>query len=315
MTEQPHELFPPDLDALAPSDISTTELTPVAPPPTEQAVAAAVRAQYATAAHLRVRHQTYEKYQYPKVDFPLWVLARHVWRGDERILDVGSGTGSYFTRLREHLPDARYVGLDLYTALLKANNAPVRVQADAAALPFADASFEIVMANQMLYHMPDLPGTLAEISRVLQPGGILLAAAESLYNMPQIYSLVRQAIGALMPAEAASTTFNPPHMAFGLENGTRLLSRMFYGVVRYELPTILIFEAADPILDFITSWRSLFEPQFPRGVQWDEVIHYIRAIVAARIRQKGEYGVDLLSGALVATQKGGFLKDYVERKT
>lgn len=273
-----------------------------------------LRNQYDTDANLRVRQSIYEHYQFPKVDFPLWVLARHIWRGDERVLDIGSGTGSYYDRVRDHLPVAHYFGLDRYAGLLSASAAPRRVQADAGQLPFGDDAFDVVMANHMLYHVADLDATLREIARVIQPGGILIAATNSLYNMPQIFSLVRQAIGTLMPEHSGSLLFNPPHIDFGLENGTRLLARIFYGVVRYELPTVLIFDSADPVIDYVVSWRSLFESQFPDGVGWDAAVEYMRGLVATKIRQRGEYAVELLSGALVATQDGGFLREYATRK-
>jgi len=44
---------------------------------------------------------------------------------------------------------------------------------DVQAIPYNDASFDVVIANHMLYHVPDLPKALAEIRRVLRPGGLL----------------------------------------------------------------------------------------------------------------------------------------------
>ncbi|MDX2162319.1 MAG: class I SAM-dependent methyltransferase [bacterium] len=271
-------------------------------------------AQFASDAHLRVRQRIYAQYQFPRVDFPLWVLARHVWRGDEHLLDVGSGNGAYYTRIQEHLPDARYTALDRYTGVLALNPCSARVQADAAALPFATAAFDVVLANEMLHFIADPEAAIADMARVLKPGGVLIAAAQSLYDMPQIFALVREVLSALMPPNTRNTPFQPPHMAFGLENGTRLLARTFPGVVRYELPTSLIFDAPGPVLDFIASWRSHFEPQFPSGIGWDDALERMRSVVAHRIRQRGEFGVELISGALVATVSGGFLREFAAKK-
>jgi SAM-dependent methyltransferase len=284
-------------------------MTAHSPQPTDPLVA-----QFETDAHLRVRQHTYAQYQYPRVDFPLWVLARHVWRGDEHLLDVGGGNGAYYARVREHLPDARYTAIDRFSGVLGRNPAAQRAQADAAALPFADGAFDVVLANEMLHFVADPAQAVREITRVLRPGGVLIAAAQSLYDMPQIYGLLRQALGALMPPNARAFQFNPPHLPFGLENGTRILARTFRGVVRYELPTALIFDTPAPVVEYIGSWRSLFEPQFPADIVWDDVIGYARGVIATRIRQRGEFTVDLMCGALVATHTGGFLRDYTALK-
>ena len=48
---------------------------------------------------------------------------------------------------------------------------------EAAQLPFADGVFDVVMANHILYHVPDMESAIAEMKRVLKPGGHLLCFA------------------------------------------------------------------------------------------------------------------------------------------
>lgn len=88
---------------------------------------------------------------------------------DASLLDVGCGGGL----LAPHVRGYRHVGVDVSASALSiaAEHGVEPVQADAAALPFADASFDVVVAGEVLEHVGDLAGTVAEALRVLRPGG------------------------------------------------------------------------------------------------------------------------------------------------
>jgi SAM-dependent methyltransferase len=92
--------------------------------------------------------------------------------------------------------NARRLGLDVHTQ-----------PADAEALPFADASFDLVLGHAVLHHIPDLARAFAEFERVLAPGGTVLFAGEPsrygdvLANVPKRFAtavapLWRLAVGA-----------------------------------------------------------------------------------------------------------------------
>jgi 2-polyprenyl-6-hydroxyphenyl methylase/3-demethylubiquinone-9 3-methyltransferase len=86
-----------------------------------------------------------------------------------RLLDVGCGGGL----LAPHVRGYEHVGVDLSApglAVAEAHGVHA-VKADAADLPFADSSFDVVVAGEILEHVTDLEGTVAEALRVLRPGG------------------------------------------------------------------------------------------------------------------------------------------------
>jgi 2-polyprenyl-6-hydroxyphenyl methylase/3-demethylubiquinone-9 3-methyltransferase len=88
---------------------------------------------------------------------------------DATLLDVGCGGGL----LAPHVHGYRHVGVDLSDAGLAvaAQHGIETVRADAADLPFDDATFDVVVAGEILEHVTDLDGTVAEALRVLRPGG------------------------------------------------------------------------------------------------------------------------------------------------
>ncbi|WP_433222364.1 methyltransferase domain-containing protein [Dactylosporangium sp. CS-047395] len=127
------------------------------------------------------------------------ILDRAGLAGDERLLDLGCGRGAVLIAAAQRLPRGRAVGVDLWTAdqsgnrpettLANAAAAGVadRVEvhtADLTALPFPDASFDVVTSAMAIHNIPSPEGrrrALDEAVRVLRPGGRLLIADPSMF--------------------------------------------------------------------------------------------------------------------------------------
>ena len=98
-----------------------------------------------------------------------------------RALDVGTGTGSLPVKLAQRMPGLRVVGVDRSRGMLSQARARARAAdlsrrvsfklANGRRLPFADGSFDLVVCNSVLHHIPDPAPVLDEISRVLRRGG------------------------------------------------------------------------------------------------------------------------------------------------
>ena len=113
--------------------------------------------------------------------------------------------------------------------------------ADAQKLPFADASFDVVIANHMLYHVPDRPKALAELARVLVRGGEFHAATNGYGHMRELHELV------------PGWEFARHTEEFGLETGVVQVEAFFMDVrVERHLCELLVTEV-DPVVAYVRS--------------------------------------------------------------
>ena len=99
-----------------------------------------------------------------------------------RVLDIGCGVGMYTGQFRQYTPHVTGVELDLPVALQAGSRAPLIALAPAEALPFADASFDVVFSHEVIEHVADDRLAAAEMVRVCAPGGrIVLYCPNRLY--------------------------------------------------------------------------------------------------------------------------------------
>jgi malonyl-CoA O-methyltransferase len=94
--------------------------------------------------------------------------------GNHRLLDAGCGKGRYARVLLEQNPDARVTGLDISEQMLHSVPPGIgKVSGILTELPFADGSFDGVYATESLEHAVDIERAIAEMCRILRPGGKL----------------------------------------------------------------------------------------------------------------------------------------------
>jgi ubiquinone/menaquinone biosynthesis C-methylase UbiE len=117
------------------------------------------------------------------------------------VLEVGCGTGLILDRVRGFARSAR--GIDLSAGMLQraVGRGLAVAQASATALPVPDASVDVAYSFKVLAHIPPIADALAEMARVVRPGGWVLA---EFYNTRSIRRLVK----AMKPATAVSDTTN-----------------------------------------------------------------------------------------------------------
>ncbi len=113
---------------------------------------------------------------------------------------------------------------------------------DAQELPFADGEFDCVVANWMLHHVPRLDRAVAEVARVLRPGGSFVATTIGAGDLAELWSLVG---GAAHPG-----------VSFTAESGTDRLARHFEHVERRDVHGTLEFPDAGMARRFVATSLS-----------------------------------------------------------
>lgn len=129
------------------------------------------------------------------------------------VLEVGAGWGDLAVRIRDTVGSS-VTATDLsprMTALLSRRNLVV-ARVDARLLPFRDDAFDAVVANSMLYHMPEPTVAVLELARVLRPGGRLVATTFGADHLREVWRLVGDA---------------GVQLSFARENGRAVLETAF----------------------------------------------------------------------------------------
>jgi SAM-dependent methyltransferase len=208
-----------------------------------------VRCEYATEAGLAVRRDTISRFlDGPNtVDFALAAVAAVA---PDRVLEVGCGMGQFAERVAREL-ETELVAVDLaprMVQLARERGVDARV-GDVQALPFADGEFGCAIANWMLYHVPDLDAGVAELARVLRPGGRLVAATLGEENLADLWRLV---------------DYPRPTRPFSAENGAEALGRHFARVERRDVEAALVFPNRAAVQRYVDS--SFFAPAVEKRV-------------------------------------------------
>jgi 2-polyprenyl-3-methyl-5-hydroxy-6-metoxy-1,4-benzoquinol methylase len=134
--------------------------------------------------------------------------------GGEQVLDVGCGTGTLAIAAARAAPAVRVTGLDADDAILararrKAESAGHDIDFDQGmsnALPYADASFDLVLSTLFFHHLPDEAKheTAAESMRVLRPGGRLVVGDLGRPQDPLMRAAVRSTVQLLDGVETTA---------------------------------------------------------------------------------------------------------------
>jgi SAM-dependent methyltransferase len=157
---------------------------------------------------------------------------------------------------------------------------------DAQELPFSDGSFDVVVANHMLYHVPDPSRAVAEFARVLRPRGVLMAATNGPNHLDVITELSRQVLGW--------SSLDFVDRRFGASTGATILSGAFGQVGWHPHPSSMECDDPAAVLAYITSGAA--------GQEADpERLEALTEAVEARFRASdGVLHISMEAGCFVA---------------
>lgn len=215
-----------------------------------------VREQYATSRNLDARVELHRRFSTNKYGWNRWVFDQFDLSRSPRVLELGCGTGLLWRDNSHRVPDGlRAVLSDFSPGMLASarQNAGFRPGAfdfqviDAQDIPFGDGSFDIVIANHMLYHVPDRHKAFSEINRVLRAGGTFYATTIGLGHMKELTSLVGTFDRSIQYSVGGAA------LAFGLENGAEQLTAFFSSVERRLYDDSFEVTDAEILTDYVLS--------------------------------------------------------------
>lgn len=237
-----------------------------------------IEKQYKTAENLNTRISIHDKYSTNKVPFADWIVSHYHIAPGARILELGCGTGSMWKNNLHLLSGGAELTLtDFSEGMLETARGNLPRQdsitfqvVDIQNIPYPDASFDAVIANMMLYHVPNLHKGLSEVRRVLKPGGTFYCAT---YGEHGIMEFINNALAHLNVIGRIGTTFT-------LQNGAKTLGQHFETVRRLDREDGLAITELGDFVDYIYSLSSL-----------SSVASVPRAELTAALERRMENGV------------------------
>jgi SAM-dependent methyltransferase len=241
---------------------------------------------------LAARQSLYQ-WQMPRYDLP-GIVAEQLSGVRGRVVDVGCGNGKFIQRLRNDRTDLALLGLDIAPGILAGVPGPVAV-ADATRLPLATASVDAALALHMLYHVPDIPQAVRELSRVLARDGLVIASTNSDQDKAELDDLWQRAAGDVL-----GTGRGPARISlsarFSLEKAPAFLLEEFGRVETIELPGTITVHDPEPVIAHMASYRAWADQH---DVPFEATIERARAILVDHIARHGAFEVTCLGGILV----------------
>lgn len=264
-----------------------------------------VAQQYQTSANLDARMRLHLLYSTNHYGWLRWVFDQVALPAQAALLELGGGTGKLWQENRDRLPPGWALTLtdqspgmleQAQTTLAGLAHPITFQQVDAQTIPFADAQFDAVIANHMLYHVPELPQALREITRVLKPGGTLYAATNGQQHMQELSDLGGRFAAQLAIQQQFSIR------TFALENGMQQLQPFFATVECRLYEDALVVPDVDALVDYVFSmFSATLQAEPERQQQRTAFRHFVAQEMA---NQGGAIHIQKASGLFIA-HKGG----------
>ena len=239
-----------------------------------------LKTQYQNANNISARINLHELYSVNKQGWFSWIYEQCDITDNMNILEIGCGNGALWTENIKQIPptceiilsdisegmlrDARRSLISAETGsnrnLTPATTSGSSTQApytaherftfrafDCNNIPYEAESFDLVIANHVLFYCDDINRVCAEIKRVLKPGGKFICSTYGTNHMKEISNLVNQFDKRIV------LSANKLYENFGLENGSEILSAYFNNVEKRIYDDCLKVDKPEPLIEYILS--------------------------------------------------------------
>ncbi len=212
--------------------------------------------QYQNASNISARIHLHSLYSQNQQGWFPWIYEQLEVCPGIRILELGCGDGTLWVENLKHLPkEADIILSDISEGMLRDARRAIGAKDgrfsyevfDCQHIPFADGSFDLVIANHVLFYCEDIRRVCGEVRRVLRPGGRFLCSAYGQEHMKEV-SLLVQGFDDRIVLSADKL-----YDRFGKENGAGILEEYFPVCQWKTYEDQLIVPEPEPLISYVLS--------------------------------------------------------------
>jgi len=218
--------------------------------------------QYANSGNFNARIHLHKSFGTNKYPWPFWVFDQLNQAGHAKVLELGGGNGLLWMANAHRIPEHWDITItDISSGMLKdaemnlANlNRNFHYEViDAEQILYSNSTFDIVIANHMLYHVENRGKALFEIKRILKPDGTFYASTVGKRNMLELKEMVNE----FDPHSKYDKVLGTLESHFSLENGKEQLLEAFGDVQLALYEDALLVTDAQAIVDYVLSLNGM----------------------------------------------------------
>lgn len=222
--------------------------------------------QYKNASNLRARINLHQKFSTNKEGWMPWFFKNLPLNKKCKVLELGCGDGSIWKINYKYIPENWDIYLtDFSKGMLEDAKKNLSKQkerfkfeiVDIEKIPYEDESFDVVIANHMLYHVENIDRAMIEVNRVLKKQGIFYASTVGKEHMKEMREFISKVDKSILHLESFTLT-----KKFQLENGKKILSKYFPYVDTKRYGDSLAIKEEEALLDYIFSMPGDIREKF-----------------------------------------------------
>lgn len=215
-----------------------------------------LKAQYRNSTNISARIRLHRLFSSNKQGWFPWIYEQCQITEGMKILELGCGNGRLWIENKAKLPaDCEIILSDISEGMIRDVRREQSLQDDrfsfaafdCHAIPYEDASFDLVIANHVLFYCKDVDRVCSEVGRVLKPGGRFVCGTYGVAHMQEVSRLVTQF------DDRITLSGENLYEHFGKENGARALAPYFAEVDWQQYEDALIVTQAEPLIEYVLS--------------------------------------------------------------
>ena len=213
-----------------------------------------LKAQYRNSTNISARIRLHRLFSSNKQGWFPWIYEQCQITEGMKILELGCGNGRLWIENKAKLPaDCEIILSDISEGMIRDVRREQSLQDDrfsfaafdCHAIPYEDASFDLVIANHVLFYCKDVDRVCSEVGRVLKPGGRFVCGTYGVAHMQEVSRLVTQF------DDRITLSGENLYEHFGKENGAQALAPYFAEVDWQQYEDALIVTQAEPLIEYV----------------------------------------------------------------